>query len=44
MNLPNKLTVSRFGFTAAFLIAFFAEGIPYNKTLALIFLCLGSAI
>lgn len=42
MNLPNKLTVSRFGFTAAFLIAFFAESIPYNKTLALLFFCLGS--
>lgn len=42
MNLPNKLTVSRFGFTAAFLIAFFAESLPFNKTLALIFFCLGS--
>ena len=42
MNLPNQLTVSRFGFTAAFLIAFFAESLPFNKTLALIFFCLGS--
>ncbi len=41
MNLPNKLTVSRFGFTAAFLVAFFSESLPYNETLALIFFCLG---
>jgi CDP-diacylglycerol---glycerol-3-phosphate 3-phosphatidyltransferase len=41
MNLPNKLTVSRFGFTAAFLIAFFSERIPYNETWALTFFCLG---
>ncbi len=41
MNLPNKLTVSRFGFTAAFLAAFFAESLPYNKTWALLFFCLG---
>ena len=41
MNLPNKLTVSRFGFTAAFLIAFFTERIPYNETWALVFFCLG---
>ena len=42
MNLPNQLTVSRFGFTAAFLIAFFAESLPFNKTLALIFFSIGS--
>jgi CDP-diacylglycerol--glycerol-3-phosphate 3-phosphatidyltransferase len=41
MNLPNKLTVSRFGFTAAFLIAFFTERLPYNETWALGFFCLG---
>jgi CDP-diacylglycerol--glycerol-3-phosphate 3-phosphatidyltransferase len=41
MNLPNKLTVSRFGFTAAFLIAFFTERLPYNETWALVFFCLG---
>jgi CDP-diacylglycerol--glycerol-3-phosphate 3-phosphatidyltransferase len=41
MNLPNKLTVSRFGFTAAFLIAFFTESLPYNETWALVFFCLG---
>ena len=41
MNLPNKLTVSRFGFTAAFLVAFFTESLPYNKTWALVFFCLG---
>ncbi|HTD67174.1 MAG TPA: CDP-diacylglycerol--glycerol-3-phosphate 3-phosphatidyltransferase [Candidatus Limnocylindria bacterium] len=41
MNLPNKLTVSRFGFTAAFLVAFFSESIPYNETFALVFFCLG---
>ena len=41
MNLPNKLTVSRFGLTVAFLIAFFTEAIPYHETLALVFFCLG---
>jgi CDP-diacylglycerol--glycerol-3-phosphate 3-phosphatidyltransferase len=41
MNLPNKLTVSRFGFTAAFLIAFFTESLPYNETWALVFFCCG---
>ena len=41
MNLPNKLTVSRFGFTAAFLVAFFTEALPYNETWALVFFCLG---
>lgn len=42
MNLPNKLTVSRFGFTAAFLVAFFTDRLPYNETWALVFFCLGS--
>src|SRR5687767_1834633 len=41
MNLPNKLTVSRFGLTAAFLVAFFSEGIPYHETIALVLFCLG---
>ncbi len=41
MNLPNKLTVSRFGFTAAFLVAFFCESIPYHQTFALVLFCLG---
>src|SRR3954454_6523818 len=40
MNLPNKLTVSRFGFTAAFLAVFFS-GIPFHETIALILFCLG---
>jgi CDP-diacylglycerol--glycerol-3-phosphate 3-phosphatidyltransferase len=40
MNLPNKLTVSRFGLTALFLWALFSP-IQYNDTLALIFFCLG---
>ncbi len=41
MNLPNKLTVSRFALTAAFLIAFFTERLPYHETFALILFCLG---
>ena len=41
MNLPNKLTVSRFVFTALFLIAFFGTGLPGHETLALIFFSLG---
>jgi CDP-diacylglycerol---glycerol-3-phosphate 3-phosphatidyltransferase len=41
MNLPNKLTVSRFGLTAAFLVAFFTERLPYHETFALILFCLG---
>jgi CDP-diacylglycerol---glycerol-3-phosphate 3-phosphatidyltransferase len=41
MNLPNKLTVSRFALTGLFLVAFFTERIPYNETLALVFFCLG---
>ena len=39
MNLPNKLTVSRFGLTVVFLWALFSN-FPYNDTLALIFFCL----
>jgi len=39
MNLPNKLTVSRFGLTVVFLWAMFSK-FAYNDTLALIFFCL----
>ena len=35
MNLPNKLTVSRFVLTAAFLVVMFTE-VPWHKTLALL--------
>jgi CDP-diacylglycerol--glycerol-3-phosphate 3-phosphatidyltransferase len=39
MNLPNKLTVSRFGLTVVFLWAMFSK-FTYNDTLALFFFCL----
>ena len=39
MNLPNKLTVSRFGLTVVFLWAMFSK-FAYNDTLALVFFCL----
>ena len=39
MNLPNKLTVSRFALTALFLWALFSP-IPFNNTLALFFFCM----
>ncbi len=39
MNLPNKLTVSRFGLTTVFLWAMFSK-FTFNDTLALIFFCL----
>ncbi|MEI8290721.1 MAG: CDP-diacylglycerol--glycerol-3-phosphate 3-phosphatidyltransferase [Verrucomicrobiota bacterium] len=39
MNLPNKLTVSRFVLTVMFLWALFSN-FPYNSTLALLFFCL----
>ena len=42
MNLPNKLTVSRFGLTAIFLWAMFSR-FAYNDTLALFFFCLAGA-
>jgi CDP-diacylglycerol--glycerol-3-phosphate 3-phosphatidyltransferase len=41
MNLPNKLTVSRFVLTAAFLASFFGSNLPYHETIALVFFCLG---
>src|ERR1044072_87032 len=40
MNLPNKLTASRFLLTVAFLIVLFSQG-PYHETIALIVFCLG---
>ncbi len=39
MNLPNKLTASRFVLTVVFLWAMFSQ-FAYNDTLALIFFCL----
>jgi CDP-diacylglycerol---glycerol-3-phosphate 3-phosphatidyltransferase len=43
MNLPNKLTVSRFVLTAFFLCALFCPWqIPLRNTLALILFCLAS--
>ena len=41
MNLPNKLTVSRFVLTGAFLWAMFSRS-PVNDTLALVFFCIAS--
>ena len=40
MNLPNKLTVSRFVLTVAFLAAMFSR-FPYHETLALVFFAAG---
>jgi CDP-diacylglycerol--glycerol-3-phosphate 3-phosphatidyltransferase len=34
MNLPNKLTISRFVLTIAFLVVMFSE-VPYHRTIAL---------
>jgi CDP-diacylglycerol--glycerol-3-phosphate 3-phosphatidyltransferase len=43
MNLPNKLTVSRFVLTAFFLWAlFWPTHIPFRHTLALFFFCVAS--
>jgi CDP-diacylglycerol--glycerol-3-phosphate 3-phosphatidyltransferase len=39
MNLPNKLTVARFGLTVVFIWAMFSK-FAYNDTLALLFFCL----
>jgi CDP-diacylglycerol--glycerol-3-phosphate 3-phosphatidyltransferase len=41
MNLPNKLTVSRFALTALFIWALFSP-LPLNDTLALVFFCAAS--
>src|SRR5476649_2644170 len=43
MNLPNKLTVSRFVLTAFFLCALFCPWqVPFRNTLALVFFCVAS--
>ena len=39
MNLPNKLTASRFVLTVAFLVVIFS-GMPFHETIALILFCL----
>jgi len=41
MNLPNKLTVSRFILTAAFLVVFFTA-LRYHETIALVLFCAAS--
>lgn len=41
MNLPNKLTVSRFALTFAFLVAIFSR-FPYNDTVALVLFIIAS--
>lgn len=41
MNLPNKLTVSRFVMTAVFLVVMFSRS-PVNDTLALVFFSIAS--
>lgn len=41
MNLPNRLTISRFGLTAGFLLSVFIK-FPYNTTVALVLFCLAS--
>ncbi|MEY2428282.1 MAG: CDP-diacylglycerol---glycerol-3-phosphate 3-phosphatidyltransferase [Verrucomicrobiota bacterium] len=41
MNLPNKLTISRFLLTVAFLVVMYSR-IPYHETIALILFCLAS--
>jgi CDP-diacylglycerol--glycerol-3-phosphate 3-phosphatidyltransferase len=41
MNLPNKLTASRFGLTVIFLwLLFWPSPVPFRNTLALLFFCL----
>src|SRR6266404_3414782 len=41
MNLPNKLTISRFVLTAAFLAVIFSE-MRFHETIALVLFCLAS--
>src|SRR5437763_16340921 len=41
MNLPNKLTISRFLLTGAFLVAIFSE-VRYHETLALLLFSMAS--
>ena len=43
MNLPNKLTVSRFVLTVLFLWALFSS-FDFNGTLALFFFCLAKRL
>jgi CDP-diacylglycerol--glycerol-3-phosphate 3-phosphatidyltransferase len=44
MNLPNKLTVARFGLTVVFLWAlFWPWPVPFRSTLALFFFCAAGA-
>ena len=40
MNLPNKLTISRFVLTAAFLIVMFSK-VPFHETIALVLFVAG---
>ena len=40
MNLPNKLTISRFGLTAAFLLAMFSQ-VKFHETVALVLFIAG---
>ncbi|HXE42106.1 MAG TPA: CDP-diacylglycerol--glycerol-3-phosphate 3-phosphatidyltransferase, partial [Candidatus Baltobacteraceae bacterium] len=43
MNLPNKLTVSRFVLTVFFLVAlFWPTEIPFRNTIALVLFCIAS--
>ena len=35
MNLPNKLTISRFILTVAFMVVMFSQ-VPYHETIALV--------
>src|SRR4051794_7342273 len=39
MNVPNKLTISRFALTVGFLVVMFSR-IPYYQSLALLFFCI----
>ncbi|MDB6024105.1 MAG: pgsA [Verrucomicrobiales bacterium] len=41
MNLPNKLTVSRFALTVVFLCVIFSR-VPYHETIALVVFCAAS--
>jgi CDP-diacylglycerol--glycerol-3-phosphate 3-phosphatidyltransferase len=41
MNLPNKLTISRFLLTVAFLVVMYSR-ISYHETIALVLFCLAS--
>jgi CDP-diacylglycerol---glycerol-3-phosphate 3-phosphatidyltransferase len=40
MNLPNKLTISRFVLTIAFLVVMYSQ-VPYHRTIALVFFIAG---